>query len=307
MRLIYNERDITDSVRIRQALVRDAAGQRCDSIDITLAEAGKWYRWQPAENDRIELTDDGYRSGICYVNTITPEGDDYRILATACRTDCGQKKNETFISMELGALMEMSAAACKMGSSLYGIDGKILYPYLQQDRESLPGMMDRLAEMEGACLKTYNGKFILIGIEAASELPAMEDIEITPETKRVTYIRQDAARWRSCTVLYAGGAATARDGNAEWGTDKIFAELPASDSGTAARWARGLLLSHNRRTERLSICTSLHTAWSAMVRIDVHGGTDADGSWIIDECSHDLVRRESRAELLRVYRVEKDT
>ncbi|MBO4299743.1 MAG: hypothetical protein J5998_13215, partial [Clostridia bacterium] len=68
----------------------------------------------------------------------------------------------------------------------------------------------------------------------------------------------------------------------------------------AGRWARGLLMSRNREAERLTVETELNAALSAMTRVDVAGGTDMDGKWIIDEAEHDLIGGSTRATMKRV-------
>lgn len=60
-----------------------------------------------------------------------------------------------------------------------------------------------------------------------------------------------------------------------------------------------MLLSQNRKAERLSIESDFHSAWTAMVRIDIAGETDANGNWVIDEAVHDFVNRKSRVTMLR--------
>lgn len=48
--------------------------------------------------------------------------------------------------------------------------------------------------------------------------------------------------------------------------------------------------------------STLHLDWTAMIRVDVAGRTDAAGQWIIDECTHDLMADRSTAKLLRVQK-----
>ena len=72
------------------------------------------------------------------------------------------------------------------------------------------------------------------------------------------------------------------------------------DNAQAGRWARGLLLTHNREAEEIRLETTLNTRLSAMARVDVNGGTDMDGNWIVDEAEHDLYNKTSSVRLLRV-------
>ena len=67
----------------------------------------------------------------------------------------------------------------------------------------------------------------------------------------------------------------------------------------AGRWARGLLLHHNRRAETLRLQSELNAGLTAMARIDIESATDMDGAWIVDEVEHDMVDSRTTARLLR--------
>ena len=62
---------------------------------------------------------------------------------------------------------------------------------------------------------------------------------------------------------------------------------------------------HNRQAETLTIESEFNPGFSAMTRIDIVGGTDATGDWIIEEAEHDFYNRKSRAKLYRcIYTIQ---
>ena len=71
----------------------------------------------------------------------------------------------------------------------------------------------------------------------------------------------------------------------------------------AMRFARGLLMMHNREAERLNISTTFDAGMTSMIRVDVEGNTDANGQWLVDEVEHDLHNGQSTAKLLRVLTI----
>ena len=79
----------------------------------------------------------------------------------------------------------------------------------------------------------------------------------------------------------------------------MTADVPARNDIQAARWARGILTHRNRKWETLTLETEFDAGFTAMARIDVTGGTDADGRWLIDEAEHDFIAETSRAVLMR--------
>ena len=73
----------------------------------------------------------------------------------------------------------------------------------------------------------------------------------------------------------------------------------ARDNAQAGRWARGLLRAMNRKAETLIMDTVFDPTMTAMARVDVTGGTDADGSWLVEEAEHDLIDETTRVTLHR--------
>lgn len=299
MQLYYEGTDITDSVNITAAVHRDVSGGRSDSLTLTLDHAGSWYRWGPQKDDKIELVDRGYSTGVMYLNTVAPEGDSYRIIATAAKSGAGRQANASFEGKTLEELLIFGAAECGMDYRIFGIDKRTFYPFLLRENEGWGALLNRLATWEGAKLKTYSGRFTFISVPAAQALDAMETINITVRQPGITYHRKENGKIKSLTVNTPFARTSATDDGVSSGTDKTICCLPARDAVTAGRWARGMLLNHNREAERLTVESEFHPAWTAMGRVDVIGSTDATGAWMVDEVSHDLMNRTSKANFLR--------
>lgn len=299
MELYYQGRNITDDVVITSAVHRDVSGGRCDSLDIRLDHARQWYQWGPKADDQIEIVDNGYSTGAMFVSAIVPEGDSYRILATAAKSGCGRRANMSYENKSLEDLLSLSGAECGMDYRIFGMDKRTMYPFLLRQWEGCGAFLNRLAGWEGAVLKTYSGRFAFISVQEAQSLTALETIEITERQPGVTYQRKDKGKLKSLTVCTPYARVSASDEGVERGNDKLVCCLPARDAVTAGRWARGMLLTHNRAAEQLRVESVFHPAWTAMARVDTEGPTDASGSWVIDECVHDLVNKTSRAVMLR--------
>lgn len=299
MKLIYEGVNITRDVQIVSAVGTDVSGGRSDSLDLVLDQAAAWYRWKPRQDDRIELICDGYSTGIMFLNAIAPEGGRFRILATSAKTAARRKKSCSYEGKTMEDILKLCAGECGMEYRIYGLDGRMLYPYLQRREKGAAAFLEEFGAWEGAVLKTYSGRFTMIGIQEAQRLPAVETISISAKQEGVCYQRHDQERLRAITVCTPYCRVSASDTAAEKGYDRTISFLPARDPATAGRWARGMLLSQNRKAERLSIESDFHSAWTAMVRIDIAGETDANGSWVIDEAVHDFVNRKSRVTMLR--------
>lgn len=298
MEVFYQNTDITDRVIVSSAKCRDVSDGRCDSLDIVLHQAEAWHRWNPETDDTIEVTHGRYSTGEMYVSSVIPEDGKYRILATAQKSGARRKAQKSFEGKTLEDIMSYCAAECGMAYRLYGIDGKIRYPYLLRKDEGCAAFLSRIAKLEGAVLKTYSGRLTMIGIAAAQKIQPNETMQLTAGQIGAAFQRKET-KYKTMTIKTPYMTVSATDSSAIKGSGCAVCNLPAADQASAGRWARGLLLAHNRKAETVTLHTTFRSTWSAMVRIDITGDTEATGAWIIDEVEHDFIENRSRAILLR--------
>lgn len=299
MKVFYQGRDITKDVDVRKCLYTDVSGGRRDLMDIEFEYSEKWFGWHPEADDRIRVTLDGLDTGELYVNTVLPEQGEYRIIATGAKSAARRKAWASFEEKTLGAIMSLCAGECGMDYGLYGISGGIEYQYLLRHNEEAAAFLDRLLGYEGGRLKCTNGKLRGIGIEYAQSRPAAQKFEIDSRQLQAVYLRREDLKWAGLTVRSPFAEASAYDSAAGGSNHPIITDLPVMDAAQAGRWARGLLLNHNRQAEELTLGMELNGGLMALERISIESETDANGSWIVDEATHDLIMRKSRARLLR--------
>ena len=293
MKIIYQGKDISQFVRVRSCVVRDSSGERCDSLKIQFENAGAWYRWGPEEDDQIRITHNDYDSGILYLNTIVPEDVRYNIQATSLPCKARQKENRSFAGKTVEEILRVCAMSSGMGFSLYGVDGGAVIPYILQENESAAKFLNRMLTLEGAVLKCINGKYAAIGIDYMQRQKAAQKLEITAKMKSSDYQRSGETI-KALTIRTPYASATATDTAVPNGHTRIIRnDLPARNNLQAGRWARGTLLDFNRKCESVRIGSRFNSGFTAMTRVDITGGTDADGEWLIKEAEHDFINLSS--------------
>ena len=299
MNIIWQDKDITEYVMVRKAVARDTCGGRCEGLDIEFENAESWYRWGPAEDDEIRVKQDGWDSGTLYLNTIAPGNGKYRVLATALPCKAREKRWDSFENKTIEEILRRCAARTGMDFRIYGIDSECRIPYIQQENECCAAFLNRLATLEGARMKCINGRYALIGLDWAQERPPAGIVTLRADQDGTDYRRNGAKdRGMIITTPYATGKAIDEEVDVRHATAEIT-EYPALNNIQAARWARNLLKEKNRKCESLTIRSTFNPAWTAMSRIDITGGTDADGQWLIEDVEHDLKEGTSRATLHR--------
>lgn len=300
MQIIYEGTDITGSVIPSACTHKDVSHGKADVLEIVFRRPSAWHRWSPETDDEIQIVSGKYDTGIMYVNTLVPEGEQYRLIATSLPSKAARKAWDNYRDMDLQAIMHRLAVECDMTEKLYGIEGGVKYPYLQRENEGCAGFLERLSTWEGVALKAYNGAFRGIGVEYAQSLIPARSWTLDAEQDGVRYVHQPAKKWSTVTVRTPWAEASAKDSGAEKGYQKIITDVPAMDQVTAGRWARGILLMHNRQADRLRIETQFDPGAAAMVKAEIGGNTGAVGYWLIDEAVHDLYNGTTTVNLLRV-------
>lgn len=300
MELYYQGSDLSNIVNVTGCIHRDVAGGRADSLEIEFDHAAVWYSWGPQIDDTIRVIQNGYDTGIMYLNTVLPEGDKFRVIATSLPSSAAARAWYSFRDTALEKIMDRCAAECGMSYKLFGVDGGTHYTYLLRRYEGCAALLDRLACMEGMFVKAYNGAFRAVSLDYVQERGAVKRLHIVADQEGVQYIRQENKRLSALTVRTPYAEATARDSLAVGRLAKTITDIPARTNIEAGRWARGLITHNNRQAEQLTISSTFDPAMSALNRIDIDGSTDATGAWIVEETEQDIKNGRTRAKLLRV-------
>ncbi len=299
MQIYWQGTDITSYVSIAACVNRECSRGGNDMLDLTMRNAASWFSWGPETDDAIRIIHKGYDTGTMYLHTMVPEGDGFRVLATGTKSGAQRQAWGSYKGYSLRELMIRVAGECGMKSSLYGTEGKWIYPYLERADEGPGAFLNRIAGFENIYLKAVGGAFRGIYLPWAQERPAAEKITVTAGREGAKYIRREREKWGKVIVRGTGFESWAADTEETGRPEKIITGLPVSDRAAAGRWARGILTAHNMQCETLEIETTLNARLTAMVRVDVTGNTSANGSWIVDEAEHDMKEEKSRVRLAR--------
>ena len=300
MELYYQGSDLSNIVNVTGCIHRDVAGGRADSLEIEFDHAAVWYSWGPQIDDVIRVIQNGYDTGAMYLNTVLPEGDKYRVIATSLPSSATARAWYSFRDTTLEKIMDRCAAECGMSYKLFGMDGATHYTYLLRRYEGCAALLDRLACMEGMFVKAYNGTFRAMSIDYIQEREAVKRFHVMADQEGTRYIRQENKRLSALTIRTPYSEATARDSLAVGRLKKTITDIPACTSIEAGRWARGLITHNNRQAEQLTISCTFDQTLAALNRIDIDGSTDASGAWVVEEAEHDIRNGRTRAKLLRV-------
>lgn len=297
MDIYYQGVNITEDVQIKNCIVNDAAGERCDSLTIEFENASSWYSWGPAEDDQIQVAHNGYDSGTMYVNRIRPEGETYTILATALPCKAREKGYQSFIGKTVKEIMRQCAMNSSMEYRLYGIDGNVIIPYIERSNKGNAGFLARMLMLEGAQLKCINGAYAAIGLEYAQSREPVETMELTASQEGMTHC-DDGQRKSGIMIRTPYAKAYLTDTSEPAGRLLLpGSEIAPLTDIQAARWGKHYLMDHNRKKEAITVQSEFNPALTAMQRIDIEGAYA--GEWLIQNVEHDLINLKSTVTMHR--------
>ena len=114
MQIIYEGTDITGSVIPSACTHKDVSHGKADVLEIVFRRPSAWHRWSPETDDEIQIVSGKYDTGIMYVNTLVPEGEQYRLIATSLPSKAARKAWDNYRDMDLQAIMHRLAVECDM-------------------------------------------------------------------------------------------------------------------------------------------------------------------------------------------------
>lgn len=299
MKLVYEGVDITGEVHVRKCVYHEAGGGRLDSLDIELENAERWYRWKPQRDDHINASLDGLDTGKMYLQSIIPENGKFRLFATSAPSTAALKRWASYENATFRQIMDSCSAELGMHTEIYGLDENAVYPYLLRKNETGTAFITRLLEWEGATLKCVNGRLTAISVEYAQKLRTSRSISLNTDQQGVMYCLQDKIRWAGVAIKTPHATASAVDTAVNGMQHRIFTDTPARDAVTAGRWARGILLTNNRKAETIQIAMTFDEALCALVRVDIQADENLGGKWIAEEVEHDLKNEKTSLTLRR--------
>lgn len=298
MTLNYNGADITDITQVSRCLYRESSGGKCDSLDIEFENATGWIRWAPEADDVITAEHNGCKTGKMYVHNFLTEDGKMRMIATSLPCHSQNEKYRSYKDKTTEEIMRACAMETGFDYALYGLGEGSMWKYAGSRKEGCTAFLNRIARMEGAALKCVGGRYTMISLEWAKERAPQQTIEIWPDTPGCVH-KLLGKRLKELTVETANGKNRAEDTSVTSGESMQVTGVPARDDIQAGRIARGLLLHENRDREILEIESEMNAGFAALCRIDITGGADTAGEWIVDEAEHDFIEGTSRVWLKR--------
>lgn len=293
MQLIYEGKDITSAVEIHKTDVTDNAGGVADSLEVGFDDPKNlWSQWKPKKNDTVEIIQDGFSSGVMYVDELEQGRGIYTIRALSIPQEA---KTENTKAWEQVRFLELATEiSSKYGFQLqtYGIQN-YLYERLDQSERADFEYLSWRCMLEGYALKLTGEKAVIYDERYMEGLAPVKTIYGDQFDGSYRFKIKSTDIFRSCRITFGSIQYEFQPANGPAGPVLKINELYVSSQGEAERYAKSLLRYKNKFEYAGYFTIELDTSIAAANNIQVQGVGYADGKYFCEQVIHRLVDKKS--------------
>ncbi|TCZ73059.1 hypothetical protein E0485_21820 [Paenibacillus albiflavus] len=301
MNIIYNGVDITPSIHPISAKTTDNSGERPDSLSLTFSDTeGLWSKWKPAKNDKLQIKENGFDTGVMFVDQISQNAGKFGIMALSIPQPCKSARTQAWEHVRFLEIVTQIAARYGFIVQTYNVTNH-LYERVDQVEESDFSFLSFRCMLEGYALKINNQSLVIYGEPEEEKKPVdpnLSVIHLRDINGEFKFVDKSTDIFEKCVVRsktrsgYLEGEF--KDTNISGPTHKR--NLYASNQAEANRWAKGILRSFNKRMVTGVLPINLNTNYAAGIPVSVVDVGLFDGKHFIDRLTHDFIN--NRTEIM---------
>ncbi|RII32854.1 hypothetical protein D2A34_21915 [Clostridium chromiireducens] len=288
MKLVYEDKDISDYINFSKAEFTDNAGNVADSVELILNDPkGTWSDWNPKKNDKLIISQDGLSTGTMYIDEIGQQRGTFILRALSIPQ---KAKNSNTQSWETVRFLEFATEiALRYGFSIetYGIEN-YLYERVDQYEESDFVFLARRCLLEGYVLKIADNKVIIYD-ESYIESQSAKEIYASLFDGDYKFLNKSSEIYNSCELMCGGMKASYSPSNAPNGPILKCSDIYFYSLDEGNRFAKNILRSKNKYETTGVFALKLNTELTAGSNTSITGVGILDGKYICEQTRHNFV------------------
>lgn len=294
MNILYNSVDITNNVDPLKIILMDNSGGVPDSIDCIFSDTnGLWSQWKPKKNDTLEVKQDGYISGLMYIDEIIQNVGMFQIKALNIPQPSKTARSQGWENVRFLEFVNEIAGRYGFNVQMYGIEN-YFYQRIDQIEQADFSFLAYRCMLEGYALK-INNKNVVIYNENAEEQKAISSTDSiiyqSDILKGFEFKDKSTDIFQKCIVK-----SNSADGyiQGEFKDKSIYGPtltklIYCNNQAEADRYAKGNLRFFNKKMITGAFPIKLNTKYAAGTNVQIKGTGMFDNKYFIDNLMHDLV------------------
>ncbi len=293
MQIIYQGKDITNSVEVKSASITDNAGGVADSVDITFADTDKlWGKWSPQKNDTVQIKHEGFDSGVMFVDELQQERGIYTIRALSIPQSAKSENTKTWEEVRF---LELALDCCKNNGftlQTYGVENQLYERVDQIDTPDFAFLSQRCL-LEGYVLKLTNNKAVIYSEKHFESLTSAKTIYIEGVYGNYKYCNSSRGIYQSCRITYGNFKFEYVPNNAPSGPILKVNKIPVYSVAEAERYSMNMLRYHNKHEIELKFATEIEVGVAAGNVVTITSFGILDGAYFVHKLIHDVVNKKT--------------
>lgn len=161
MNLIYEGKDITNYVEIKEADIIDNAGGIADKIELKFADTENlWSKWKPKKGHKVVINESGFSSGLMYIDEWHQSRGLFRLKAISTPLTAKTVKTRSWENIRFLKLASDIAQSQGLALQTFNIQDWFYDRMDQVEQTDFEFLNDRCM-LEGYCLKITDGKAVI--------------------------------------------------------------------------------------------------------------------------------------------------
>ena len=293
MKILYNEIDITKSVKVNRCVHEMYAEDRCDSISIKLTDnEGIWDKWSPSCSDELSISDGIISSGKMYVSSIRQMSGELILKAHSIPLIKEFKESNAWEQISFNQIVNDIATAFNLNVKMFGVNDRV-YNFLEQTNESQLELLNRLCKLEGLAFLTYDNNLIIYDQNYLENQHSLKAVTFS-KGDRYVYIDNSSNLYGSCLVTSGGfsGLFSISDKR----TFNLVDKIKLSSNAEAIKYSKSTLreLNKNGKIGWFQKGMLLDIAPGSVIQINNIHRPSWDGQYFIYKMRNDYVNKISK-------------
>jgi hypothetical protein len=295
LKILYNDKDITDDISVSSCIHDMFASSQADTLCMKFNDSKRlWDKWQPTKKDTISISYGIAKTGTMFIDSVIPENGVYTLRASSIPPTAMNKTDKSWENVHLMQLAQEIAKRHGLGFESYDVADKI-YSYVRQPNIPDFEFLQQRCNLEGLAFVVYDKKLVLYDEEKLETATPVKEVNLTTEND-FTYT--DSSQKGYGKAIVTNGDLTGEFISSNGLENALTQTISTSIGGQAEanRFAKGLLRQANKNLTQGIFKLPLMREFSAgsVMKIKTAGANTWDGNGFVSHIRQDYIKSTSK-------------
>ncbi|KPU42155.1 phage late control protein D [Oxobacter pfennigii] len=299
MQLMYEDSNILGAVELNKADITDSAGGRADSMELIFNDSDTWSRWNPKKNDRIQIIDSGFDTGVMYADELEQRSGLFIIRALPFPQSVKERNTKGWENVRFTEIVREITNKHGFKLQAFGIEDHF-YNRIDQNEQADLKFLSFRCILEGYVLKISAGKVIIYNESYMENQASARTINKNEFDGRYKFLSTSTHIYAGCRLTYGNYKSNYMPANAPAGPILKLSNIQVTSQTEADRYARNLLRFYNKHEYTGSFTIKKDAGLAAGVNTNITGLGMSDGKYFLSSVVHRLVEGKTSINARRV-------